>query len=87
MSAYKLATFTNLHFNQEVGAGFTVSKSYLYTLVLIAIIVMVIACFNFINLNVAVHLLAHGRWVYAKLSAPVKSKFLCSCGLKACCFA
>jgi len=53
MAAYKLASLTNLHFNQEVGAAFTVSKSYLYTLMLIAIIVMVIACFNFINLNVA----------------------------------
>ncbi len=53
MFAFKLAPFTSLHFDQEIGSGGTVSKPYLYTLVLIAILVLVIACFNFINLNVA----------------------------------
>jgi putative ABC transport system permease protein len=53
MYAFKLVPFAGLHFNNQVGYGFTVSRQYLYTLVLIAIIVLVIACFNFINLNVA----------------------------------
>jgi len=53
MFAFKLAPFKALHFNSQIGYGFAVSKQYLYTLVLIAIIVLVIACFNFINLNVA----------------------------------
>ncbi len=53
MYAFKLAPFNNLHFDQELGSGNAISKPYLYTLVLIAVIVMVIACFNFINLNVA----------------------------------
>ncbi len=53
MFAFKLIPFKALHFNSQLGYGFTVSKQYLYTLVLIAIIVLVIACFNFINLNVA----------------------------------
>lgn len=53
MYAFKLAPYTGLHFNAEVANGATVSKTYLYTLVLIAVMVLVIACFNFINLNVA----------------------------------
>ena len=53
MFAMKLAPFTTLHFDEELGSGATISKAYLYTLVLIAIVIMVIACFNFINLNVA----------------------------------
>jgi len=53
MFAYRLAPFTSLHFDQQLGFGNTVSEPYLYTLILIAVIVLVIACFNFINLNVA----------------------------------
>jgi len=51
--ASKLLPFSLLHFDDEIGSGDTVSKSYLYILVLISIVVMAIACFNFINLNVA----------------------------------
>ncbi len=51
--AYKLLPFAALHFDTELGTGNTISKSYLYILVVIAIVVMAIACFNFINLNVA----------------------------------
>ncbi|HEY4290595.1 MAG TPA: FtsX-like permease family protein [Puia sp.] len=50
---YKFLPFEALHFDTELGTGNTISKSYLYILVIIAIVVMVIACFNFINLNVA----------------------------------
>jgi len=53
MYAFKLVPYKSLHFDQELGDGGTISKPYLYTLMLIAIIVLVIACFNFINLNVA----------------------------------
>lgn len=49
----RLLPFSTLHFDQELGVGNTVSKAYLYILVLIAIVVMSIASFNFINLNVA----------------------------------
>ncbi|HEY6899960.1 MAG TPA: FtsX-like permease family protein [Puia sp.] len=49
----KLLPFSTLHFDHEMGIGNTVSKPYLYILVLIAVVVMAIACFNFINLNVA----------------------------------
>lgn len=51
--AFKLAALPDLHFNEEVGGGNVVSKAYLYILLLIAVVVMFIACFNFVNLNVA----------------------------------
>lgn len=50
---YKFLPFDALHYDTELGTGNTISKSYLYILVIIAIVVMAIACFNFINLNVA----------------------------------
>ncbi|HWK07947.1 MAG TPA: ABC transporter permease [Puia sp.] len=53
MFALKLAAFPTLHFDEELGVRNAVNKTYLYTLILIAVVVMVIACFNFINLNVA----------------------------------
>jgi len=52
MFALKLAPYTSLHFDDELGRG-SVNKNYLFILILIAIVVLVIACFNFINLNVA----------------------------------
>jgi putative ABC transport system permease protein len=51
--ALKLAPLATLHFTEEFGLGKGIGKPYLYTLLLIAFIVLVIACFNFINLNVA----------------------------------
>lgn len=53
-SALKLLPVTELHFNREVGSmnGAT-SKTYLYTILLISFFILAIACFNFINLNVA----------------------------------
>ncbi len=52
-SGLKIAPFTSLHFDAELSPSNGVSKTYLYTLLLIAAVVLVIACFNFINLNVA----------------------------------
>jgi putative ABC transport system permease protein len=52
-AALKLAPMPALHFEEAFGGGRATGKPYLYTLMLIAVIVMVIACFNFINLNVA----------------------------------
>src|SRR5258708_4883213 len=51
--AMKLVSFPALHFDEELGVRNAVNKTYLYTLILIAVVVMVIACFNFLNLNVA----------------------------------
>jgi len=51
--ATRLAPFTSLHFDAALGGRNGTNKTYLYTLLLISIVVMVIACFNFINLNVA----------------------------------
>lgn len=52
MFALKLAPYASLHFDDELGRG-SVNKSYLFILILIAVVVLIIACFNFINLNVA----------------------------------
>jgi len=52
MYAIKLAPYSSLHFDEELGRG-AVNRNYLFILILIAIVVLVIACFNFINLNVA----------------------------------
>lgn len=51
--SFRLAALNTLHFDEELGTSNSLSKTYLYTLMLIAIVVLVIACFNFINLNVA----------------------------------
>jgi len=52
MFAFKLAPYASLHFDEELGRG-AVNKRYLFVLMLIAVVVLTIACFNFINLNVA----------------------------------
>jgi len=51
--AWKLAPLASLHFDQDLGYDSTTNKTYLYTLILIAFVVLAIACFNFINLNSA----------------------------------
>jgi putative ABC transport system permease protein len=51
--ATRLAAFPSLHFDAALGGRNGTNKTYLYTLLLIAMVVMAIACFNFINLNVA----------------------------------
>lgn len=49
----RLLSFNDMHFDTELGGGNTVSKTYLITLIIISFFVLAIACFNFINLNVA----------------------------------
>jgi putative ABC transport system permease protein len=49
----RLAPFLSLHFDSALGGRNGSNETYLYTLLLIAVVVMVIACFNFVNLNVA----------------------------------
>lgn len=50
----KLLPLAEWHFNTRIGArnGAT-SKSYVYTILLISFFILVIACFNFVNLNIA----------------------------------
>jgi putative ABC transport system permease protein len=49
----KLETMADAHFDENLNGNDAINKNYLYTLILIAVVVMVIACFNFVNLNVA----------------------------------
>jgi putative ABC transport system permease protein len=51
--ATRLAALPTLHFDAALGGRNGTNKTYLYTLLLISVVVMSIACFNFINLNVA----------------------------------
>jgi len=50
---FKLAPLTSLHFNNEIGPQNAANKTYLYGMLLIAVTVLFIACFNFINLSIA----------------------------------
>lgn len=53
-TSFKLLPINQIHFDNEVGSGqSTVSKTYIYTLLLICFFILSIACFNFINLNIA----------------------------------
>jgi putative ABC transport system permease protein len=54
MEAIRLLPLSEIHFNSNIGTGNTTSKSFLYILVLTAVVILVIACFNFINLNIGV---------------------------------
>lgn len=48
----KLLPVDMLHFNASIGTGNTVSKPFLFILLLVAFVIILIACFNFINLNI-----------------------------------
>lgn len=48
----KLLPINDLHFDPKLGTGNSVSKSFLYILLLVACVIVLIACFNFINLNI-----------------------------------
>ena len=48
----KLLPIDQLHFNSQLGTGNPVSKPFLYILLLVACVIVLIACFNFINLNI-----------------------------------
>ena len=49
----RLLALKDVHFSPKIGSGGTTSKPYLYTILLIGFFILAIACFNFINLNVA----------------------------------
>ncbi|MXV14853.1 ABC transporter permease [Hufsiella ginkgonis] len=51
-SGLKLLPLADVHFNPEIGTGDRVNRSFLYILVLTGVVVLVIACFNFINLSI-----------------------------------
>jgi putative ABC transport system permease protein len=48
----KLLPIEQLHFSAELSNGNAVSKPFLYILLLVALVIILIACFNFINLNI-----------------------------------
>ena len=50
----KLLPLSDLHFSEKIGSGNnTISKTYIYGIFLISLFILAIACFNFINLNIA----------------------------------
>lgn len=53
-NSLKLLPINEIHFDNYIGSGnATVSKTYIYTILLISFFILAIACFNFINLNIA----------------------------------
>ncbi|MDB5119894.1 MAG: hypothetical protein JWN56_1112 [Sphingobacteriales bacterium] len=51
MSSMRLLPFADLHFI-AIGSHQEVSKSFLYVIMLVSLVIILIACFNFINLNI-----------------------------------
>lgn len=51
-NSFRLASLKGLHFNNEAGDGNSASKDALYTLMLIGCVIILIASFNFVNLNI-----------------------------------
>jgi ABC-type antimicrobial peptide transport system permease subunit len=51
-SSLHLLPMTEEHFNPQLGSGGAVSKTFLYMLILISSVIVLIASFNFVNLNV-----------------------------------
>lgn len=51
-SSLRLLPFTEEHFNTQLGSGGTVNKAFLYVLILISSVIVLIASFNFVNLNI-----------------------------------
>jgi ABC-type antimicrobial peptide transport system permease subunit len=51
--AAQLLSFADEHFNNFIGKAFSISKIYPYTLVIISIFILFIACINFINLSIS----------------------------------
>lgn len=52
LSSFRLLPLKEVHFNAAMIGGNAVSKSFLYVLLLVALVIVLIACFNFINLNI-----------------------------------
>ncbi len=48
-----LQPLTDVHFDTETAGGQGISRSYVYTLLLVGLFVLAIACINFINLTIA----------------------------------
>jgi ABC-type antimicrobial peptide transport system permease subunit len=51
-SSLRLLPFAEEHFNTQLGSGGTVNKAFLYVLMLISGVIVLIASFNFVNLNI-----------------------------------
>lgn len=49
----RLMPLTEIHFNESSHIGSPVAKNTIYTILLISVVILLIACFNFVNLNVA----------------------------------
>ncbi|HWV73147.1 MAG TPA: FtsX-like permease family protein [Pseudosphingobacterium sp.] len=49
----KLLSLNDVHFNNEIGSGKPVSRTYLYILLLVSVVILFIACFNFINIQIS----------------------------------
>jgi putative ABC transport system permease protein len=54
ITALRLLPLQEVHFNTQIGSGNAVGRSFLYILILTGIVILVIACFNFINLNIGI---------------------------------
>jgi putative ABC transport system permease protein len=50
---YRLLPLHEFHYHRAVGTGNVISKTYVYTILLVSFFILAIACFNFINLNIA----------------------------------
>ncbi len=51
MSSMRLSPFKDLHF-ANIGGREEMSKTFLYVIMLVSFVIILIACFNFINLNI-----------------------------------
>jgi len=50
--SFRLISLGDIHFNNQLSDGSSASKAALYTLVLIGCVIVLIASFNFVNLNI-----------------------------------
>jgi putative ABC transport system permease protein len=50
---YRLLPLSEFHYHRAIGSGNVISKTYVYTILLVSFFILAIACFNFINLNIA----------------------------------
>ena len=51
-ASLRLYPLTQIHFNPKLSGGGGVNKSGLYIILLIGVLILLIACFNFVNLNI-----------------------------------
>ena len=51
-TSMRLLPLEDIHFDRAMHGGSAISKASLYVLLLVAFVILVIACFNFINLNI-----------------------------------